>query len=365
MKTRAALLFEPKTPLRVEELTLDEPQDQEVLVRIVASGVCHTDLHYIKGESPVGLPVVLGHEGAGIVEKVGPNVTTVEPGNHVIMTVIFSCGKCRFCIEGHPARCIENLNVMMMGTLPGGGKRLRIGTEEVHHLFGLATFAEYAVVHERSCVRIRHDAPLDVVCLLGCGTSTGIGSAVNIAGVRPGESIAIWGAGGVGLAAIMGAKLAGAGKIIAIDVLDQKLNMAKELGADFLINTSNNDPVAIIFELTGIGADSAIDCTGNVNVIAQALASVHFGGKCVAVGASPPGAMLNLPPYEFLMGKTLTGAFQGDIRAQIDIPRYVDMFMAGKLPIDKLVSRSYRLEEINDAFDAMIKGEVIRSIIRI
>lgn len=361
---KAALLFEPNTPLRVEEVTLDEPQDQEVLVKLVASGVCHTDLHFIKGDSPSAMPVVLGHEGAGIVEKVGPGVTALKPGDHVIMMVAFSCGKCRFCIEGRPTRCMENLPVMMGGALPGGAKRLHLKDQEVHHLFGLATFAEYAVVHERSCVKVREDAPLDVVCLLGCGTSTGIGSAINIAGVKPGESIVVWGTGGVGLAAIMGAKLAGAGKIIAVDMLDRKLQKAKELGADCLVNASDGDPVAKVFELTGGGADSALECIGNVNVLAQALASIHTGGKCVLVGSTPLGAMLNLMPEEFILGKTLTGGIQGDIRAQIDIPRYIDMFMAGKLPIDKLISRSYRLEKVNDAFDALIKGEVIRSIIR-
>jgi len=364
MKTKAAVLFEPNTPLRIEEVTLDEPQDHEVLVKLVATGVCHTDLHFIKGESPSGMPIVLGHEGAGIVEKVGPNVTSLQPGDHVIMMVTFSCGQCHFCIEGRPTRCVENLNVMMMGTLPGGGKRLRIGDQEVHHLFGLATFAEFAVVHERSCVKIRQDAPFDVVCLLGCGTSTGIGSAINIAGVRPGESIAIWGAGGVGLAALMGARLAGAGKIIVVDKQEQKLKMAQDLGADCTINASDGDPVATVMELTGGGADSALECIGNVNVVAQALASIHFGGKCVVVGNAPFGTMLNLPPHEFILGKTLTGGIQGDIVAQIDIPRYVDMFMNGKLPINKLVSRSYKLEEVNDAFDAMTNGEVIRSVIR-
>ncbi|TET74894.1 MAG: Zn-dependent alcohol dehydrogenase [Dehalococcoidia bacterium] len=360
---KAAICYEAGAPLKVEEVTLDEPQVNEVLVKLVASGVCHSDLHFIKGEMPQPMPVVMGHEGAGIVERIGPGVTTLQPGDHVIFMVSFSCGKCRFCIEGRPTRCVENLPIMSMATLPGGGKRLRKGDQELHHLFGLACFAEYAVVHERSVVKIRDDAPFEVICLLGCGVSSGIGAAINTTGMKPGESIVIYGCGGVGLSAVMGARLAGAGKLIAVDTLDPKLEKAKELGADYVINASREEPVAKVMELTGGGADYALECIGNTDVMAQAFASIHNGGKCIIVGMAPLGTALSIQSYEFLLGKTIIGCVQGDIIGLVDIPKYVDLYMDGKLPIDKLITKSYSLDDINVAFAALDRGEIIRSVV--
>ena len=334
---KAAVLYEANTPLKVEDVTLDEPQQNEILVKIVASGVCHSDLHFMKGDMPQPVPFVPGHEGAGIVEKVGPGVTTVQPGDHVVLNIAFSCGKCPRCYEGRPTLCVENLPIQMMATLPGGGTRLHKGDQTLYHLFGLACFAESVVVHERSAIKIREDAPLEVVCILGCGVSTGIGAAINTADVSPGESIAIFGCGGVGLSAIMGAKLAGAGKIIAIDT---------------------------VAEITGGGADYAIECIGNVNVMVQALGSVRTGGICVVAGMAPLADTLSVAPFHFLLGKTITGSTQGDVVPQIDIPRYIDLFMAGKLPIDKLITKNYNLDQINDAFEALIKGEAIKSVIK-
>jgi Zn-dependent alcohol dehydrogenase len=360
---KAAICYEPNAPLKVEEVTLDEPQANEVLVKLVATGICHSDLHFMKGEMPQPMPVVMGHEGAGIVEKVGAGVTTLQPGDHVIFMVSFSCGKCRFCVEGRPTRCVENLPIMSMATLPGGGKRLRKGDQELHHLFGLACFAEYAVVHERSAVKIRDDAPFEVICLLGCGVSSGLGAAINTAGVRPSESVVIYGCGGVGLSAVMGSKLAGAGMLIAVDTLDRKLEKAKELGADYVINASQEDAMAKVLELTAGGADHALECIGNVNVMAQAFGSIHSGGKFIVVGMAPLGTTLNIATYEFLLGKTIIGCVQGDIKASVDIPTYVDLYMDGKLPIDKLITESYSLDDINVAFAALEKGEIIRSVV--
>ncbi len=362
---KAAVLHEPNTPLKIEELALDDPQENEILVKLVATGVCHSDLHFMKGDVPQPTPFVPGHEGAGVVEKVGPSVTTVQPGDHVILMVAISCGKCQHCLQGRPTMCVENLPIQMMGTLPGGQMRLRKGDQAVHHLFGLACFAEKTVVHERSAVKIRADAPLDVVCLLGCGASTGIGAATNSTGLRVGESIVIYGCGGVGLSAVMGARLAGAANIIAVDVLDSKLEKAKELGATHLINASRDDPPAKVMELLGGGADYALEFIGNVEVTTKALASIGSGGKLVIAGMSPVTSMLTIAPFEFLIGKTITGTVQGDVTAPVDIPRYVDMFMAGRLPIDKLITRTYRLDEINEAFDAMEKGEVIRGVVKL
>jgi len=361
---KAAILYEPNQPLRVEEVTLEEPRECEVLVRIMCTGVCHSDLHFMKGEMPVPVPVVMGHEGAGIVEKVGPGVTMLKPGDHVVLMVGFSCGKCPCCFEGRLSECVENLPIQMMATLPGGGKRFRKGTQELHHIFGLACFAEKVVVHERSAVKVREDAPFEAVCLLGCGTTTGLGAAINTARVRPGESIVIYGCGGVGLSAVMGARLVGAGMVIAVDTVDLKLEKARELGADQVINASREDPQAKTMLLTGGGADSAIECIGNVEVMTKALGSIRNGGKLVIAGMAPLGHMLSIAPFEFLLGKTVTGSVQGEIRPFIDVPRYVDMFMAGRLPIDKLVTRSYRLDQINEAFAALERGEVIRSVIK-
>lgn len=365
MKTKAAVCYEPNTPLKVEEVELDEPQVNEVLVRITATGVCHTDLHFMKGEAPVSMPVVVGHEGAGIVEKVGPGVTTLQVGDHVVMTVSFPCGQCGYCSEGRPTMCEVGFAVMATATLPFCmEKRLHIGDQYLHHLFGLATFAEYAVVHERSCVKIREDAPLDVMCLLGCALSTGIGASINVADVGPGESIVIWGAGGVGLAAVMGARLAGADKVIAVDINPKKLELARKVGAGSTVNASEGDPVAKVMELTGGGANYSIESAGKTETIQQAVSAIRRGGKCIVVGMAPIGSMVNILSYEFLLGKTITGTVQGGVRHQLDIPRYVDMYMDGRIPIDKVISNRYHgLNEANEAFRALEAGEVIRSVV--
>jgi len=362
---KAAVLYEINTPLKVEDLTLDEPQENEVLIKMVATGVCHSDLHFMKGEMPQATPVVPGHEGAGIVEKVGPGVTTLQPGDHVILMVAFNCGKCRYCYAGRPTLCVENLPIQMMSTLPGGGIRLHKGDQNIHHQFGVACYAEKVVAHERSAIKVREDAPLDVVCSLGCGIGTGLGMSIRTAGIRPGESIAIFGCGGVGLSAVMGAKLSGAGTIIAIDILDNKLQKAKELGADHVINASQvEDPPAKVSELSGGGVDYAVECIGNVNVMLQVLGSVCIGGTCIMAGMAPLAATLNLEPWHLLLGKKIMGSTQGDMIPQIDIPRYIDLFMSGKLPIDKLITKTYKLDQINEAFEAMEKGETIKSIIK-
>ena len=360
---KAAVLYEAGSPLKIEDVTLDEPQENEVLIKLEATGVCHTDLHFMKGEMPTPVPVVPGHEGAGVVEKVGPGVTTLQPGDHVILMVAFNCGKCRYCYEGRPTMCVENLPIQMMATLPGGGIRLHKGDQAIHHLFGLACYAEKVVVHERSAVKVRDDAPMDVVCLLGCGTSTGIGTAINTTKVKAGESIAIFGCGGVGLSAVMGARLAGA-EVIAVDVLDSKLKKAKELGADHIINASNDDPQIKISEILGGGVDYALEFIGNVDVMVKALGCIRAGGLLVVAGMAPLTSILNIMPFEFLIGKSITGAVQGDIIPQIDIPRYVDLFMEGKLPIDKLITKNYKLDQINEAYEALEKGEIIRSVIK-
>jgi len=364
LPTKAAVLYGANERLRVEEVTIDDPQAYEVRVKLVATGLCHSDLHVLRAAVPSPFPIVLGHEGAGIVEKVGKGVTSVKTGDHVVLPVIFTCGKCRYCVEGQPALCAEVLPAHLMGTLPGGGKRLHKGNEDLHVFYSQGSFAEYVVVHERSAVKVRDDVPLEIACLFSCGVTTGLGSVINRAGLRSGESIAIYGCGGVGLSCIMGARLAGAGKIIAIDILEKKLEMAEEMGADFLVNAAREDPQQKVMQITGGGADYAIESVGNVKIMAQAFGSIHSAGTCVLVGAAPMLDILGLFPYEFLLGKTLKGSLLGNVRTSIDVPQYVDMYMDGKIPVQKLISRYYSLQQINEAIDAVEKGEVLRSVIR-
>jgi len=365
---KAAVLYEAKKPLKIEDVEIDDPKTNEILIRLEAVGVCHTDLSFMQGDMPCPMPIVVGHEGCGIVEKVGPGVTSVQPGDKVITMVSFSCGKCRYCAEGRPTMCAENLNIMMMAELPFfAGKRLHKGSQYIHQLFGLGSFAQYCVVHERSAVKVRKDAPSEVVCLLGCGVTTGLGAAINTAKVRPGQSVVVYGVGGVGLSAVMGAKLAGAGTIIAVARSKNKLDMAKQLGADYVINPSEvPDPAAKVKELTGgAGADVAIEAAGVAAVMQQAFASIHNGGVCVIAGMAPMVSTITFMPFEFLLGKTLKGTVQGDIIASVDVPRFVDMYMAGKLPIDKLISKQFKLSQVNEAFEALENKEVLRSVIKI
>jgi S-(hydroxymethyl)glutathione dehydrogenase/alcohol dehydrogenase len=257
--------------------------------------------------------------------------------------------------------------IMMTAELPFfAGKRLRKGDQEYCQVFGLGSFAEKCVVHKRAAVKVRTDVPSEVACLLGCGTSTGLGAAIHTAGVRPGDTVAIFGCGGVGLSALMGAKLAGAGRLIAVDPAQNSLDMAKELGADILVNPNEVEDVpGKIKELTdGLGVDHGIEAAGNARVMETAFASINNGGKCVVIGMTSMEDLVTLFPAEFLLGKTITGTTQGDIAAQVDIPRFVDMHMDGKLPIDRLITRSYSLDQINDAFEALEKKEVIRSVIK-
>ncbi len=356
MKMRAAVLEELNTPLKIEQVELDDPRDREVLVKMVATGVCHSDIHCIKGDLMTPPPVVLGHEGAGIVEKVGSSVTTVQPGDKVILTVAPYCGKCPACTMGVPTSC-ENYpqTAMLMGSMPDGTKRSkRKNDEELSHFMAQSSFAEYAVVDESAAIRVRDDAPLDVVCLLGCGASTGIGGVINRAKVKAGSSVAVYGCGGVGLAAIMAAKLVGARQIIAVDMLDRKLKFAQK-----------DDPIAKIAEIAAGGVDYAFEAIGNTTAMTQAVHSVYSrpGGMAVILGLAPIGATFSIEAWRFLREITITGCTVGSIRPQIDIPRYIDLYMAGKLPLDKMISAHYPLAQINKAIKDTIDGKIMRGVI--
>jgi Zn-dependent alcohol dehydrogenase len=359
MKIKAAILYQPKTPLKVEEVDLEEPQEGEIRVKITAIGLCHTDLRAIEGDLPVPMPVVLGHEGAGIVDKVGSGVTTVKLDDHVVLAPAF-CGRCRWCVTGMPILCEVFRPLRARGTLLRGQRRLRKNSQELSHLFSQGSFAEYVVVNQESAIKIREDAPLDKIASLACGASTGIGSVLNVARVEAGARVAIFGCGGLGLSAIMAAKLVGAGMIIGVDILENKLEAARDLGASHVINASKEDAVARILELTEGGADYTFEFVGNVSIIAEAINSVRPGGKCISAGAGPGQLSINTA---VLLTKTVIFPMLGFIRPTFDVPRYVDLYMQGKLPLDRLVTRAYRLSEINDAIQAMENGEVLRSVI--
>ncbi len=367
MKMRAAILEQWNTPLVVEEVELDDPKDKEVLVKLVATAVCHSDLHCIKGDLATQPPVVLGHEGAGIVEKVGKNVTDVQPGDRVVVTVAPYCGKCPACMMGVPTSCeTDPHTAALMGTMADGTKRLkRKNGDELSHFMAQASFAEYAVVEESATVKVRNDAPLDVVCLLGCGASTGIGAVINKARVKAGSSVAVFGCGGVGLTIIMAAKLVGAHPIVAVDLLDSKLEMARQFGATTLVNASNEDPVVRIAAECGGGVDYSFEAIGKPEVMTQAFHSVYArpGGMAVVLGLAPIGTTFSIEAWRFMKEVTITGCVMGSVRPKIDIPRYIDLFMAGKLPLDKLVSARYSLDQINDAIKDTLEGKIIRGVI--
>ena len=350
-------------PLAVETVELAPPGSGEVLVRLAACGVCHSDWNVISGATPNPLPAVLGHEGAGVVEEVGEDVEAVAPGDHVVLSWLPACGRCFYCRRGRPVLCDVAMADMFRGTLPGGALRLSRDGEPLYHYSYLSAFAERCVVPEGCCVRIREDAPLDVAALVGCAVMTGFGAVVNRARVEPGSAVVVFGAGGVGLSAIMGARLAGARSIVAADPIAFKRETALELGATHAV-----EPAAareLLRELTdGRGADVAVDTAGVPGVVAQAYDAVRRGGTVVAVGIPPVGATADLPgpglPRE---EKVVTGSFYGSCSPQADMPLLLDLFMEGRLPLDRLVTRTYRLDEVNEAFAAMNAGDVARAVI--
>jgi Zn-dependent alcohol dehydrogenase len=294
---------------------------------------------------------------------VGPGVTRVQPGDHVIIASVYNCGKCRSCVEGQTSLCLESLTWHLMGSLPGGGKRLHKDKLDINVFFSQGAFAEHAVVPERSVFKVSRDAPLDVVCLFGCRVTTGIGAVANRARPRAGDSIVVYGCGVVGLSVVMGAKLCGAGQIIAVDKMEERLSVAKDLGATHTINASNENAMTKTIEMTGRGADYSFECIGNAGVMMQAFGSIHSTGTCVLLGATPATDMMNFFPFEFLYGKTLVGSLFGNLR-DYDLPRYIDLYMQGRIPIEKMSAGYYRLDQINEAVAAVDKAKVMRAVIR-
>jgi len=367
MKVKAAVAWEAARPLEIEQVDLDGPAEGEVLVRLAATGVCHTDAYTLSGRDPEGLfPAVLGHEGAGVVEEVGAGVSSVSPGNHVIPLYIPECRQCRYCTSGRTNLCITLRATQGQGLMPDGTSRLSLGGRKIHHYMGTSTFAECTVLPEIALAKVRKDAPLDKVCLLGCGITTGIGAVLNVAKVEPGSTVAVFGLGGVGLSVIQGAVMAGAERILAVDLNPKKFELAGQLGAtDFMNPKETGDVAEAIVELSDGGVDYSFECVGNVDLMGQALACTARGwGQSIIIGVAGAGEEIHARPFLLVTGRSWRGAAFGGVKGRTELPRYVDRYMSGRIKIDEMVSATLPLEEINRAFDLMHQGEVIRSVIR-
>jgi Zn-dependent alcohol dehydrogenase len=358
------VLYEPGQPLRVEEVELAPPKAAEVRVRVVAAGVCHSDYHYMKGDLATDLPAVLGHEGAGVVEEVGTGVTTVAPGDHVVLLWRSGCGRCRYCSAGRPALCQEAAALRNTGRLLDGTSRLSREGRPLNHFLGVSCFADATVCPEQSVLKIDSDLPLSIAALAGCSVMTGVGAATNSAHVEAGSSVLVIGAGGVGLCAVMGAQLCGAAQIVVADINPAKLEMAREFGATDLVDASAQDVVRATRQLSNGGVDFAFEAIGRPETLTQAVRALRAGGVAVAVGVAPPSARAEISPFDLvLQEKTLKGSIYGSTRPHADFPRLFELYRRGRLPLDRLLSRRYPLEDVNQAYDAMLAGEVARSVI--
>ncbi len=358
---KAAVFHGPKMPLSIEDVELDKPQDREVLIKTVASGVCHSDLHFVEGLYPYPAPAVLGHEAAGIVEEVGKQVTYVKPGDHVICCLSVFCGTCEQCMSGHPNRCSNKVATQRK---PGDKPRISQKGKPVNQFLDISSYCEKMLLHENAVVKIREDLPLDRAALIGCGVTTGVGAVLNTAKIEPGSTVAVFGAGGVGLAAIQGARIAGARKIIAVDMFEGKLAMAKRLGATDTVDASSSDPVDEISKLTGgAGVDYSFEAIGLKKVAEQAFLAIKPGGTATVIGMIPVGQKVELDGYMFLTERKLQGSNMGSNRFRIDMPKYIDFYLQGRLNLDDMISRRGKLEDVNEAFRAMKAGEVARTVL--
>ena len=365
MKARAAVLFEVGKGLQIHEVDVHPPRPGEVLVRMAAGGVCHSDLHAMTGHLVAALPAILGHEGAGVVADVGPGVTTVKAGDHVIPLWRLSCGVCEYCTDGRPALCNAGMQIRLTGRLLDGTTRFTLDGREIKHFAGASTFSEYTVLPEASVLKIPDDLSLDRAALLGCAVITGVGAAINCARVKPGSSVVVFGAGGVGLNAIQGAAIGGAEKIIAVDLLDRKLEFARQFGATHTVNGGKGDPVEQVRALTGgRGVDYAFEVIGLPQTMRQAYDCLGKRGMCVVVGVTPMAAEVAVPVMTLVFEeRVLTGSVYGSSRPRTDIPKLIDLYRAGKLKLDELLTRRYPFAEINEAYAALERGEVARSVV--
>jgi S-(hydroxymethyl)glutathione dehydrogenase/alcohol dehydrogenase len=367
IKSRAAVAFGPNQPLQIVEVDVEPPKKGEVLVRIVATGACHTDAYTLSGDDPEGVfPAILGHEGGGIVEAVGEGVTSVAVGDHVIPLYTAECRECKFCKSGKTNLCQAVRATQGKGLMPDGTTRFSYQGQPIYHYMGTSTFSEYTVVPEISLAKIDKDAPLDKVCLLGCGVTTGIGAVLNTAKVEEGATVAIFGLGGIGLAAIIGAKMAKAGRIIAVDINPGKFDIAKKLGATDFVNPKDYDkPIQdVIIELTDGGVDYSFECVGNVKLMRAALECCHKGwGESTIIGVAGAGQEISTRPFQLVTGRVWRGSAFGGVKGRTELPSYVQKAQKGEIPLDDFITHTMPLEDINKAFDLMHGGKSIRTVI--
>jgi S-(hydroxymethyl)glutathione dehydrogenase / alcohol dehydrogenase len=366
MKTTAAVAFQAGKPLEIVTLDLEGPKAGEVLVEIKATGVCHTDAYTLSGNDPEGLfPAILGHEGAGVVLEVGPGVTSLVPGDHVIPLYTPECRNCKFCLSGRTNLCQAIRTTQGKGLMPDGTSRFSYKGQQVLHYMGTSTFANHTVLPEIALAKIRKDAPFEKVCYIGCGVTTGVGAVINTAKVRPGSNVAVFGLGGIGLNVLQGARMVGADKIIGVDLNPEREAMARKFGMTHFINPKvTPDVVAAITELTDGGVDYSFECIGNVNVMRQALECCHKGwGESVIIGVAGAGQEIATRPFQLVTGRVWKGSAFGGAKGRTDVPKIVDWYMDGKIAIDDLITHVMPLEDINKAFELMHHGESIRTVV--
>lgn len=366
MEAKAAVLHEPNTPLRFESVMVSPPGPGEVQVRMHAAGVCHSDLHVMKGDLPMKMPIILGHEGSGVVEAVGSGVDSVAEGDHVIPIWRMSCGTCEYCLGGRPALCDVGTAMRFTGRMPDGKTRFHgAGGEEILHYAGVSTFSELSTMPEGAVVKIPKDFPLEYAALIGCGVITGFGAVFNAADVTAGDSVAVFGCGGIGLNVVQSARIAGAVRIIAVDTVPAKLDYAKQFGATDVIDASKQDPVEAIHDLTGnLGVDHAFEAIGLPEPIEQAYDATRKGGVCVVLGIAPPAARAKINVNALVYAeKTLKGSIYGSTRPRIDLLRLIELHRSGRLMLDELLTRTYPLSEINEAYAELERGAVARSLV--
>jgi S-(hydroxymethyl)glutathione dehydrogenase / alcohol dehydrogenase len=367
MDVKAAVAFEAGKPLSIETVQLEGPKAGEVLVEIKATGVCHTDAFTLSGADPEGLfPAILGHEGAGIVVEVGSGIQSVQVGDRVIPLYIPECRNCEYCLSPKTNLCQAIRTTQGRGVMPDGTSRFSLNGKKLHHYMGTSTFANYTVLPEIAVAKIREDAPFEKVCLIGCGVTTGLGAVINTAKVEPGANVVVFGLGGVGLNVIQGAKMVGANRIVGVDLNPAKRELAEKFGMTHFVNPSEveGDLVSYLVELTQGGADYSFECIGNINVMRQALECCHKGwGVSVIIGVAGAGQEISTRPFQLVTGRVWKGSAFGGAKGRTDVPKIVDWFMNGKIDIDSLITQVMPIEQINEAFDLMHKGEAIRTVL--
>ena len=367
MDIRAAVAHQAGKPLTIETVRLDGPKQGEVLVEMKATGICHTDAFTLSGDDPEGLfPAILGHEGAGVVVETGPGVSSVRKGDHVIPLYTPECRQCKSCTSGKTNLCTAIRDTQGKGLMPDGTSRFSLGKEPVHHYMGTSTFASYSVMPEIAVAKVREDAPFDKICYIGCGVTTGIGAVINTAKVEPGANVVVFGLGGIGLNVIQGARIAGADKIVGVDINPKRQALAAKFGMTHFVNPKEveGDLVPYLVDLTGGGADYSFECVGNVNLMRQALECCHRGwGVSVIIGVAGAGQEISTRPFQLVTGRVWKGSAFGGAKGRTQVPKIVDWYMEGKINIDDLITHTMPLEDINRAFDLMHEGESIRSVV--